>query len=80
MSNEKEITGKYRHYKGSEYRVIGEAIHTETEERLVVYESLDESDYLAEKCESRPAYFVRPNAMFFEKSKSMARWLIVSRG
>lgn len=29
--------GRYRHYKGNEYLVIGVARHSETEEELVVY-------------------------------------------
>ena len=33
-------TGKYRHYKGGEYEVIGVARHSETEESLVVYRPL----------------------------------------
>lgn len=32
--------GKYRHYKGNEYEVIGVAKHTETLEDLVVYRAL----------------------------------------
>jgi len=28
--------GRYRHYKGNEYEVIGEARHSETEEPFVV--------------------------------------------
>lgn len=32
--------GRYRHYKGGEYEVIGVAHHTETEEPLVVYRYL----------------------------------------
>lgn len=47
--------GRYRHYKGGEYEVIGVARHSETLEPLVVY---------------RPRYqtgwWVRPHAMFFE--------------
>ena len=29
--------GRYRHYKGGAYEVLGVATHSETEERLVVY-------------------------------------------
>jgi hypothetical protein len=29
--------GRYRHYKGKEYTVLGVARHSETEEELVVY-------------------------------------------
>lgn len=48
--------GKYRHYKGRDYEVIGVARHSETQEELVVY---------------RPLYgegglWVRPLAMFLE--------------
>lgn len=32
--------GKYRHYKGKEYRVIGMATHSETLEPMVVYQAL----------------------------------------
>lgn len=32
--------GLYRHYKGQDYRVIGVARHTETEECVVVYQAL----------------------------------------
>jgi len=49
--------GRYRHYKGNEYTVIGVARHSETQEELVVY---------------RPEYgehglWVRPKKMFLEK-------------
>ncbi len=29
--------GRYRHFRGQEYEVVGVARHSETEERLVVY-------------------------------------------
>lgn len=51
-----DIIGTYQHYKGNEYEVIGEGIHTETEERLIIYKSLYEPFTI----------WVRPYAMFFE--------------
>ena len=30
-------TGRYRHFKGNEYSVLGVARHSETQEELVVY-------------------------------------------
>lgn len=49
--------GIYRHYKGKDYEVIGQAIHSETEEVLVVYRALYGAFSL----------FVRPKAMFLEE-------------
>lgn len=49
--------GKYRHYKGNEYEVIGVAIHSETSEKLVIYKAL----------EGNGKIFVRPLKMFIEK-------------
>lgn len=48
--------GRYRHYKGKEYRVIGLARHSETQEILVVYQLLY-GDF---------GLWVRPAAMFVE--------------
>lgn len=34
------MPGKYRHYKGKDYQVIGMATHSETLEPMVVYRAL----------------------------------------
>ena len=49
-------TGKYRHYKGNDYEVIGVATHSETREEMVVYWPLY----------GERALWVRPLAMFIE--------------
>lgn len=48
--------GRYRHFKGNEYEVVGIAKHSETSEPMVVYKSVvDDSDM-----------WVRPLAMWNE--------------
>lgn len=49
-------TGIYEHYKGQQYRVIGVARHSETEDVLVVYQTLYGARGL----------WVRPLTMFLE--------------
>ncbi len=49
--------GKYRHYKGNEYEMIGVAKHSETLEELVVYRALYGNHDL----------WVRPIEMFTEE-------------
>ena len=48
--------GRYRHYKGGEYEVLGIAKHSETEEDFVVYRQLYGTGGL----------WVRPKQMFAE--------------
>lgn len=48
--------GIYKHYKGNEYKVIGQARHSETLEDLVVYQALY----------GERGLWVRPLKMFLE--------------
>ena len=40
MENEAIQPGRWRHFKGNEYQVLGMARHSETLEQLVVYRAL----------------------------------------
>lgn len=51
--------GRYRHFKGKEYKVIGIAKHSETHEDFVVYETLYPNEV--------SALWVRPLNMFMEE-------------
>lgn len=55
------VPGKYQHYKGKLYEVIGVAHHSETLEELVVYRALYESEEFG-----KDAFWVRPLKMFLE--------------
>jgi hypothetical protein len=61
--------GKYRHFKGNMYDVVGVAKHSETQEELVVYRSAD------------GVLWVRPKEMFLESverdGKTMQRFEFV---
>jgi hypothetical protein len=48
--------GRYRHYKGNDYEVIGVAKHSETEEAFVVYRALYGEQGL----------WIRPAVLFLE--------------
>ncbi len=48
-------TGRFRHYKGGEYEVIGVGRHSETLEPMVIYRPLYNDSGL----------WLRPHAMFF---------------
>jgi hypothetical protein len=56
MKMQETIPGRYRHYKGHEYTVIGVARHSETMEELVIYRQ----EY------GDNALWVRPKQMFLE--------------
>ena len=55
--------GKYRHFKGKMYEVLGIGRHSETLEELVVYRALYDSGEFGKN-----ALWVRPKAMFLEKT------------
>ncbi len=57
--------GRYRHYKGQEYQVLGVVRHSETEELLVLYRPLYGKQEL----------WVRPLAMF-DQSVSTASGVV----
>jgi hypothetical protein len=53
--------GKYQHYKGKFYEVIGIAKHSETLEEFVVYKALYDSKEFGKN-----ALWIRPKKMFLE--------------
>lgn len=68
--------GRYRHFKGNMYEVIGIARHSETEEDFVVYKALwDVPEY------GKNSLWVRPKSMFLETitrdGKTMKRFEFV---
>ena len=73
MKNNQVKLGKYRHYKGKEYEVIGIAKHSETLEELVVYKKFYGDHDL----------WVRPLKMFIENvevnGKKMPRFEYIGK-
>jgi hypothetical protein len=64
MSNEEIRLGRYKHFKGKEYEVIGVARHSETLEKLVIYKALYESEEFGDQ-----ALWARPLSMFLSKKR-----------
>ena len=64
MNKDEIKLGKYKHFKGSIYEVLGEGVHTETKELLVLYKSFSGSD-------KYPAgtIWARPKEMFLDNVK-----------
>ena len=54
--------GKYQHYKGNFYEVVGVAHHSETLEEQVVYRAL-----YTHEIYGKNSLWVRPKKMFLEK-------------
>jgi hypothetical protein len=69
--------GKYKHYKGQFYEVIGVALHSETKEELVVYKMLYET-----QDHTYGSLWVRPKEMFLEKilveDKEITRFMFIN--
>lgn len=55
--------GRYKHFKGAEYEVIGIAKHSETMEELIVYQALY----------GERALWVRPISMFLDMKEIEGR-------
>jgi hypothetical protein len=70
---EKLRLGKYQHYKGNFYKVLGVAKHSESLEDLVIYECLYDNP--------RSKIWVRPLSMFIEEvrinGKSIPRFTYI---
>ena len=58
--------GRYRHFKGRDYEALGIALHSETNEKMVLYRPLYECPELRDEYGADP-WFVRPFAMFHEQ-------------
>lgn len=67
--------GRYQHYKGNFYQVIGVAKHSETLEEFVVYKALNDKKV--------SKLWIRPSKMFTEKielkGKTLPRFKFVSQ-
>ena len=57
--------GRYRHYKGQLYEVLGTARHSETLEAMVVYRALY----------GQRGLWVRPATMFSEQVEVGGKWV-----
>ena len=51
--------GIYKHYKGGLYRVLQEAMHTETKQWFVIYQNIEHG-----------SFYARPTDMFCEHVKT----------
>ena len=68
--NETITSCRYRHYKGKEYTVIGVALHSETQEELVVYRQ-EYGDH---------GLWVRPKQMFPDDERQIVSARVVMVG
>ena len=70
------VPGRYEHYKGKFYEVVGTATHSETREVLVVYRALYSTNEKGEH-----TLWVRPLSMFTEdviaEGKTIPRFRLI---
>jgi cyclomaltodextrinase / maltogenic alpha-amylase / neopullulanase len=68
--------GRYQHYKGNFYEVIGVAHHSETLEELVVYRALYKHEVYGDN-----SLWVRPKKMFLKnviiEGKEISRFTLI---
>jgi hypothetical protein len=60
-----KIGSTYKHYSGKLYKVIGQALHSETLEPYVIYQPL--YDNIALNKNPGVDFFIRPREMFCEE-------------
>lgn len=68
---------KYKHYKWNMYEVLWISIHTETNEKLVLYKPLYDISDLEKEFWEKNITFIRPFSMFFENVE--INWNILPR-
>ncbi len=78
MAKQIVVGATYRHYKNLLVKVLGIALHSETQEALVIYEKLE--DFGVYK---KGSLWARPKDMFLEKvivsGKKMPRFALVKK-
>ena len=62
MNRQVQIGGTYRHFKGFIAKVLTVAIHSETQEPLVVYKCTGKGD-----CDHKDGIYARPLEMFLSE-------------
>jgi hypothetical protein len=81
MANATTITGTYKHYKGHLYDVMGVALDTVTQGKVVLYHALYDTPNLKEEYGDKPI-FTRPFDEFFSDieldGKTMPRFELVN--
>jgi hypothetical protein len=71
--------GLYEHYKGKRYEVLDVAIHTETNEPMVIYKALYKGDFPEGQLWARPLKMFKENVTVNGKSMPRFRFLTDSK-